>query len=82
MRFYYSCIIILFMHLNIQNKEYLTKNIFYAIIFIVGWAITRILCEESPSTKEQSRLITSSQGNLRKSATEIYSLKGNGEIVR
>ena len=39
---------------------------------VVGWANAQIICEESPSITEQSRLITSSQGDLRKSATERY----------
>ena len=49
---------------------------------LVRW--TRIeICEESPSTIEQSRLITSSQGDLRKSATERYRQEiGKGEKVR
>ena len=32
----------------------------------------KVICEESPSTAEQSRLITSSRGDSRKSATERY----------
>ena len=43
----------------------------------------KAICEESPSTTEQSRLITSSQGDLRKSATERYRQEiGKGEKVR
>ena len=43
----------------------------------------KAICEESPSTTEQSRLITSSRGDSRKSATERYRQEiGKGEKAR
>ena len=69
--------------INLTPKTQLTYQRKCAIMFIVGWAITHYKCEESPSTTEQSRLITSSQGDLRKSATERYRQAiGKGEKVR
>ena len=60
----------------------LTQQTKKTIIFVLVGQTRKAICEESPSTAEQSRLITSSQGDLRKSATERYRHYGKGEKVR
>lgn len=45
------------------------------IILVLAGQTRKAICEESPSTAEQSRLITSSRGDSRKSATERYRRK-------
>ena len=64
-----------------MTKNFNQSKIYTEVNEIVAGEYRKVPREESPGSIEQRYLITSSEGDLRESATENNNLLGSGEKV-